>query len=231
VTHWQRALVKAQFGMGREATALPQSVAFWATTQVFVSGLQSSFPMAHTSDPVAPQGQVDVSASQNGPEAVSQNVLPHRQSSSFLSVVSVFLQALALIVTFPSADKTSKNSSLLHWLSPAMQYIPVVSGLSHVDAPQVHATSLFTEVPSVIAQAWSLLHLLCSAVQNIPVVFEFWHSNRPQVQMMRFSDEPSSTGHSLDCEHVLVAARHTVPVPFRSTSFLVHTALPHIQGV
>jgi hypothetical protein len=53
-------LVKAQFGMGREVAALPQSVAAWAAAQVSVLGLQTSSPAVHVIAPPLSHEQVEV---------------------------------------------------------------------------------------------------------------------------------------------------------------------------
>ena len=98
MTHWQRALVKAQFGMVREVAALPQSVAVWAAAQVSVLGLQTS-PGAHVVAPPLSHEQVEIVPSglyeQNEPRL--HGVSPHVQTFSLRSEPSVFLQAGALL--------------------------------------------------------------------------------------------------------------------------------------
>jgi len=60
VTHWQRALVYAQFGMGRAVAALPQSSAVWAAAQVSVLGLQIWSVAAHVVAPPLSHEQLEV---------------------------------------------------------------------------------------------------------------------------------------------------------------------------
>ena len=59
VTHWQRALVYAQFGMGRAVAALPQSSAVWSAAQVSVLGLQT-WSVAHVVAPPLSHEQLEV---------------------------------------------------------------------------------------------------------------------------------------------------------------------------
>ena len=180
VTHWQRALVNAQFGMGREVAALPQSVAVWAAAQVSVLGLQT-WSVAHVVAPPLSHEQLEVllppSVLETQNEPRLQSVPSQKQRFSFRVDPSVILQAEAVM---PDACKAP---SLLHVLSAAMQNMPVVPAVSQSTLPHAQADGLAAE-PSDIEQTAGglLLQVLVAETQYMPVVSLPVHAAFPQMQ-------------------------------------------------
>ena len=89
------------------------------------------------------------------------------------------------------ASNNLNRPSLLHWLSPALQNIPVVPAVSQSTVPHAQACGL-AAAPSVLTQLGTELHLFSEDVQKSPAS----QSAVPHAQACGLGAEPSVVAHT-----------------------------------